>query len=972
MSSTCWTVNYNDITPVLNGANAAVGLQRPGAQQYVRTSYSFNQPGTFYTGLSLAFALNPGSNPLEKDSDHDGLTDYEEVNGIPATDPRQPDTDGDGLTDGWERDNNMNPAVNNDTDGIPNNGANEDFDGDGLTNAQENDLGTSGTSGDSDGDLVGDAAEFANGSDPNNSESSSSGDLVRAEFYFGDHSGSHSEKYCLRLSPMNGIDPRGPINMVNLNYGQCETKENLLYRGEEYTLTLEHAGTSRSGSPDYDYTLEVTVPQPNVIDDPDAIICVNNDSTSFYAQGKQACIRIGGLDLDIDLDYDGTVNNDKSEEQTEADPGAFTAVSNRVAIALRTMDSVTWTGTAELVVPTGIEVYAAPTGGTPLSSFTFNSSSLPQTLYVMSSEPGVYTLRLVPAGLNSGDAVELTVVKVEFVYAQGENEGEPIEGDLGLFTPSSGVNAGIPIYDTPDVDLAFEIGGLYSNTLDSVNLTYFDARVTLTETGNDTLVFTNAGFALTFIAPLLADSNVLESVRVSVTASSYGITNAQYECWETTSSSLSFVNETTAIITSLSGLSSNVVDIMLLQLSDMEGEFSFNLMETSTDSCCFQSTEISATLVNISTLTVNADTLHISLNNFGLYSNTVFSVNETGGEVKVFRNFDEPLSTTIPDIAVPDFLPWKVKIHGIIDPERVSPLLISTTVYECRSTTFSAISNSLISDQKFIIVPDDITSQDVPSGYEVININAVELDWTDATSEDLTLAFEQYAMLNVAGCSKNKKVQPDAVVLQSLPWQHRVGLGLDPENRIRKPYIEMGYSAIRDYHASVSDTLNKYIKGKQLWYSMSHGALTDGTPYSVFQGLKFKDGGITKNQLDNLNLNYRLVVADGCCSAHASLDSVEAARTSSTLTKAAQAFADSFGPDVAYMGWGWTMTPNAAQLWSSEFINNLKYMSGIKRGRTVDEAHAEFMGDHTQAADAKLMKVYGNIDAVIEKRGGDE
>jgi len=625
-----------------------------------------------------------------------------------------------------------------------------------------------------------------------------------------------------------------------------------------------------------------------------------------------------------------------------------------------------------LVVPSGVEVYNVATGGIAMTSFTFSSSSLPQTLYVMSSEPGEYPLRLVPAGLNSGDAVKLTVVKVEFVYAQGENEGDPIEGDLGLFTPSSGVNAGIPIYDTPDVDLAFEMGGLFSNTLDSVNLTYFDARVTLTETGNDTLVFTNAGFALTFIAPLLADSNVLESVRVSVTASPYGITNAQYECWETTSSSLSFVNETTAIITSLSGLSSNVVDIMLLQLSDMEGEFCFNLMETSTDSCCFQCTEISATLVNISTLTVNADTLHISLNNFGLYSNTVFSVNETGGEVKVFRNFDEPLSTTIPDIADPDFLPWKVKIHGIIDPEKVSPLLISTTVYECRSTTFSAISNSLISDQKFIIVPDDITSQDVPSGYEVININAVELDWTDATSEDLTLSFEQYAMLNVAGCSKNKKVQPDAVVLQSLPWQHRVGLGLDPENRIRKPYIEMGYSAIRDYHASVSDTLNKYIKGKQLWYSMSHGALTDSTPYSVFQGLKFKDGGITKNQLNNLNLNYRLVVADGCCSAHASQDSVEAARTSSTLTQAAQAFADSFGPDVAYMGWGWTMTPNAAQLWSSEFINNLKYMPGIKRGRTVEEAHAEFMGDHTQAADAKLMKVYGNIDAVIEKRGAVE
>ncbi|MDD2598158.1 MAG: hypothetical protein PHO37_02875 [Kiritimatiellae bacterium] len=245
----------------------------------------------------------------------------------------------------------------------------------------------------------------------NNAQSSIAGDLVRAEFYFGDHSPGHSEKYCLRLTPMNDIDPRGTISMVNLNYGVCETKTNLLYRGEEYTLTLEHAGTTESGSPDYDYTLEVTVPQPRVIDDPDTIICENEDSNPFYAQGKQAYIRIGGLDLDVDLNGDGIVNNIDSEELTEADLGAFTAVSNRVAIALRSTDFVAWTGSAELVVPSGIEVYNVQSGGAPLSSLTF--SSLPQTLYVTSSEPDEYTLKLVPQGLNSGDAVKVTVVKVE-------------------------------------------------------------------------------------------------------------------------------------------------------------------------------------------------------------------------------------------------------------------------------------------------------------------------------------------------------------------------------------------------------------------------------------------------------------------------------------------------------------------------------------------------------------------------------
>ena len=66
------------------------------------------------------------------------------------------------------------------------------------------------------------------------------------------------------------------------------------------------------------------------------------------------------------------------------------------------------------------------------------------------------------------------------------------------------------------------------------------------------------------------------------------------------------------------------------------------------------------------------------------------------------------------------------------------------------------------------------------------------------------------------------------------------------------------------------------------------------------------------------------------------------------------------------------MTQNAAQIWSSEFVNNLKYVSEIQRGRTVQEAHTEFIEDHLRANDAKLMKVYGNVDAVIEKRKGGE
>ena len=71
------------------------------------------------------------------DTDADGLTDGEEVNGSPATDPRSKDTDGDTLEDGNE----------------------------------VNTLGTNPTLADSDGDGVSDPAEVALGSDPNDAAS---------------------------------------------------------------------------------------------------------------------------------------------------------------------------------------------------------------------------------------------------------------------------------------------------------------------------------------------------------------------------------------------------------------------------------------------------------------------------------------------------------------------------------------------------------------------------------------------------------------------------------------------------------------------------------------------------------------------------------------------------------------------------------------------------------------------------------
>lgn len=100
------------------------------------------------------------------DHDNDGVVDVVELRF--GSSPLLVDSDGDGLTDkfeiteltGWTRPN----AVDTDQDSIAD-GA-EDVDGDGLTNLQEQDLGTSPTNPDTDGDGATDGAEVAKGSNP--------------------------------------------------------------------------------------------------------------------------------------------------------------------------------------------------------------------------------------------------------------------------------------------------------------------------------------------------------------------------------------------------------------------------------------------------------------------------------------------------------------------------------------------------------------------------------------------------------------------------------------------------------------------------------------------------------------------------------------------------------------------------------------------------------------------------------------
>lgn len=98
--------------------------------------------------------LSSSPSPAAKDSDGDGLSDEQEQ--TLGTNPNVADTDGDGVNDFDENRDGSNPLDSC----SPNSSADDcDTDGDGLTNAQERALGTDPTKADTDGDNLSDFEE---------------------------------------------------------------------------------------------------------------------------------------------------------------------------------------------------------------------------------------------------------------------------------------------------------------------------------------------------------------------------------------------------------------------------------------------------------------------------------------------------------------------------------------------------------------------------------------------------------------------------------------------------------------------------------------------------------------------------------------------------------------------------------------------------------------------------------------------
>jgi len=172
---------YRDIIgDDMSGSDANIGIQLLGGRwahtysYYSRTSSvvgdgdpmtAFASRGSLSDGLALSFVLGFATDPLEPDTDGDGLDDGMERD--MGTSPINGDTDGDGMGDGWEASyEGFDPLVDSGTDSDPDNDAEADVDQDGLSNMEESVLWTDPWMPDTDADGVSDGDEAAQGTDP--------------------------------------------------------------------------------------------------------------------------------------------------------------------------------------------------------------------------------------------------------------------------------------------------------------------------------------------------------------------------------------------------------------------------------------------------------------------------------------------------------------------------------------------------------------------------------------------------------------------------------------------------------------------------------------------------------------------------------------------------------------------------------------------------------------------------------------
>ena len=175
-----------------------------------------------------------------------------------------------------------------------------DYDRDLVPDALERELGLtvgnfSSPAEDSDGDGLFDAEEVQQGSDPSNANDTfatpnsfkaTQGSRVPVVFTIGDHSGSHSEQWELKI--YNQLPGGGEelTARIQAGLGVLASREFEFAEGFRQRIALNHV----RGEGDYDYTFEIVVGSSDgsvglVLDDPDSLVGVKNDVSTNDLSG---------------------------------------------------------------------------------------------------------------------------------------------------------------------------------------------------------------------------------------------------------------------------------------------------------------------------------------------------------------------------------------------------------------------------------------------------------------------------------------------------------------------------------------------------------------------------------------------------------------------------------------------------------------------------------------------------------------
>jgi Concanavalin A-like lectin/glucanases superfamily len=189
------------------------------------------------TTAERTFSSSPFTwQPTTSDTDDDGLTDIQEQS--LGTKIDNPDSDGDLLPDGWEDTYQLNPLIPNDPDG--------DTDQDGLTTLDEYRYNTNPNNANTDGDTKNDGAEVNDGSHPN--DASDGGNSIPTDqqlnilLGIGDESRSHSEDYvlhCYHIDSQTGQEKRIYTLRSGGYGGYKEETPNIFRKGESYTFQID-------------------------------------------------------------------------------------------------------------------------------------------------------------------------------------------------------------------------------------------------------------------------------------------------------------------------------------------------------------------------------------------------------------------------------------------------------------------------------------------------------------------------------------------------------------------------------------------------------------------------------------------------------------------------------------------------------------------------------------------------------------